>query len=91
VPASEEQARRWRRFFAAQLGKPYDWRAILGFLFNRDRRQDDWWICSELQARALEVAGIAADFYLAANKITPVALALAISAIPGVTIRDIPP
>jgi hypothetical protein len=42
-----------------QDGKPYDWRAILGFgMGERDWRVPDSWFCSELQARALEVAGI---------------------------------
>jgi hypothetical protein len=91
LPAREEAAGCWRQFLGAQLGKPYDWRAILGFLCNRDWRQDDSWICSELQARALEVAGLAPSLYLAANKITPVALALAVSAIPGATVRDVMP
>jgi hypothetical protein len=91
VPAGEEAARRWLEFLAAQDGKPYDWRAIWGFVVNRDWRQPDSWICSELQARALEVAGIMPPLYLAANKITPVALALAVSAIPGATIRDLAP
>jgi hypothetical protein len=33
----------------------------------------------------------APPLYLAANKITPVALALALSAIPGAVVRDLPP
>lgn len=46
-------------FLLNQEGKPYDWRAILGFgLGERDWRQDDSWFCSELIARALEVCGI---------------------------------
>jgi hypothetical protein len=90
VPASAEQYALWREFLAAQTGKPYDWRAIFGFVVNRDWRQEDSWICSELQARALEFAGIVPPLYLAANKITPVALALAVSAVPGATLRDLP-
>jgi hypothetical protein len=90
LPASEEQHALWRAFLAAQTGKPYDWRALWGFVFNRDWRQEDSWICSELQARALEVAGLVPPLYLAANKITPVALALAISAVPGARVRDVP-
>lgn len=68
------------RFMGDQLEKPYDEEAILAFLFNRDWRKPDSWICSELQAAACEAAGIVPALYLAANKITPVACALALSA-----------
>ena len=34
----------------AQLGKPYDWTGILGFLFWRDWQDDDAWWCSEAAA-----------------------------------------
>jgi len=91
LPASDEQYALWLAFLAAQTGKPYDWRAIWGFVLNRDWRREDSWICSELQARALEIAGIVPPLYLAANKITPVALALAVSAVPGAAIRALPP
>lgn len=37
-----------------QVGKPYDWRAILGFAFSRDWREEDSWFCSELVCRAFE-------------------------------------
>jgi uncharacterized protein YycO len=35
-------------FAAAQVGKPYDWKSILGFIFRRDWTLDNSWICSEL-------------------------------------------
>jgi uncharacterized protein YycO len=81
VPATAAQKKKFYAFLTAQIGKPYDHQAILGFVLGRDWREDDSWICSELQAAALEHAGIVPQLYLAANKITPVALALAISAI----------
>jgi uncharacterized protein YycO len=34
----------------AQLGKPYDWTGILGFLFWRDWQDDAAWWCSEAGA-----------------------------------------
>ena len=38
-----------------QIGKPYDWRAIIAFGFgNRDWRSTDAWFCSELQIWAAE-------------------------------------
>lgn len=85
IPCTEDQAAEWRAFLVRQLGKPYDHAAIWGFVVGRNWRERDSWICSELQAAALEQAGIVKDLYLAANKITPVALALAVSALPGVT------
>ena len=54
-----EQEKAIWKFLDAQEGKPYDWRAILGFgLGRRDWREEDSWFCSELQTRALEVAGV---------------------------------
>lgn len=35
-----------------QIGKPYDWRAILGFGFRRDWHDPGQWLCSELVAEA---------------------------------------
>lgn len=40
-----------------QLGKPYDFAAIAAFPLDRDWRQPDHWICSELCAYAFEQAG----------------------------------
>lgn len=58
LEASADQEAKFWNFLAAQNGKPYDWRAIVSFsLGTRDWREDDSWFCSELQARALEVAG----------------------------------
>ena len=55
---ADEESAFWE-FLFAQDGKPYDWRAIVGFgLGERDWREADSWFCSELQARALEVAGL---------------------------------
>ena len=85
IPATQEQESRFWIFLNHQLAKPYDRMAILAFVFNRDWRETDSWICSELQAAALEAAGIVPRLYLDANKISPVALALAVSAIPGTT------
>lgn len=84
IPATAAQRGRFYDFLRRQRGKPYDWRAIAAFAFNRNWRAADSWICSELQAAALEYAGLCPPLYLAANKITPVALALAVSALPGV-------
>lgn len=36
----------------AQIGKPYDLRAVLGLPFHRDWQEDNKWFCSELVAWA---------------------------------------
>ena len=41
----------------SQLGKPYDFTAIVGLGLHRDWQEDDRWFCSELVAWAFEVAG----------------------------------
>ncbi len=37
-----------RAWLKDQVGKPYDWTALLGLLSRRDWQQDDAWFCSEL-------------------------------------------
>lgn len=55
-PAAE---RIFWNFIWSQVGRPYDWRAIASFgLGSRDWALDDSWFCSELQVRALQLAGI---------------------------------
>jgi hypothetical protein len=83
MPATDSQMTAFYDFLQRQIGRPYDMSAIWGFVFGRDWRETDSWICSELQAAALEAAGVVPQLYLAANKITPVSLALAVSAIKG--------
>ena len=78
-----EQKAAYLAFLYDQVGKPYDSEAIWAFLFNRDWRETDSWICSELAAAGAEHAKIVPPVYLAANKITPVAFALAMSAVSG--------
>lgn len=84
VGVSAAQRDAFLGFLRRQRGTPYDRLAILGFFVNRDWRDDGAWMCSELQARALEVAGIVPRLYLPENKVTPVALALLLSALPAV-------
>jgi hypothetical protein len=77
---TEAQYQRWLDFLYAQVGKRYDRLAILAFIVERDWREEDTWICSELATRALEVAGIFSNLELTPNKVTPGALAFAFSA-----------
>lgn len=87
IPCSDTQEATVHDFARAQIGKPYDHTAILGFVMGRDWRKPDSWFCSELAMASLEAAGIIAPLYLAANKITPVAAALVVSALKGTTWR----
>ena len=43
------------QFLKAQIGKPYDWTALAGFLMWRDWSETDSWYCSEL-AIAMAIA-----------------------------------
>lgn len=48
-----------REFMQSQLGKPYDFLGILGFVFRATRLQRKTkWFCSELVAEAYATAGI---------------------------------
>jgi uncharacterized protein YycO len=39
----------------SQIGKPYDWTAILGFGFRRNWHDPQHWFCSELVAEAFKL------------------------------------
>lgn len=83
VPATSVQTKAFYDFLNAQVGKPYDDAAIWAFFFNRNWREADSWICSELVSAAGEACAVFDKLYLAANKITPVSCALAYSAVGG--------
>ena len=83
IPCGAFQEGRYYDFLKSQVGKPYDKAAIWAFALGRNWREQDSWICSELQAAAAEYAGIVPKLYLPSNKITPVAYALVCSAIKG--------
>lgn len=52
-----EQELLFWQFLKEQLGKRYDKKSIIGFLFRRDWRQEESWFCSELVAAGFEYAG----------------------------------
>ena len=54
-----------------QIGKPYDWRALFGFLFHRDWTEPDSWFCSELVAWSAQQGGARWFRSDALNRITP--------------------
>lgn len=54
----------------SQVGKGYDWTALLGGLIHRDWQEEDKWFCSELVAWACLKAG-AALINKEASRVTP--------------------
>jgi hypothetical protein len=88
IPATSQQAAAFYDFLNAQIGKPYDKLAIFAFIIGRDWRDTDAWICSELAAAALQAGGITQPLAVAANKITPGALIIALSALVPVTLPN---
>ena len=54
---SPEAENRFYGTLVSQLGKPYDWTGIVGFIADRDWRDPSHWYCSELIAWAFEQAG----------------------------------
>ncbi len=80
VPTTEEQSETYYAFLNAQLGKPYDWKSIVGFVIDRNWRDTDAWFCSELVAAALENAKIL-NIVSQANRITPNDLFLVVNTI----------
>jgi hypothetical protein len=87
LPATREQERMFYAFLRRQIGKPYDSKAIWGFVFARNWRDSRAWFCSELAAAALEYAGVVRPFG-APNKITPQELLLVCSALGTVDYID---
>lgn len=85
VPTTPAQEGAFYDFLHKQIGKPYDFSDILGFVTGRNWRDETRWICSELTARAGEISTILPYLYLAANKITPGGGALVYSGVPGTT------
>lgn len=43
-------------YAVSQLGKPYDWTALVGLGLHRDWQEDDSWFCSEYFAACMQKA-----------------------------------
>lgn len=56
---------------ASQVGKPYDFTAVIGLGLHRDWQEDDAWFCSELVAWAFEQAGEPLFRPEAVRRVTP--------------------
>ncbi len=59
VEVTEKQKEKIFEFAESQIGKPYDWLGILGFvLFNPNIESKNRWFCSELVFAAFKKAGV---------------------------------
>ena len=65
------------KWLEAQLGKPYDWTALLSFIVQRDWQEDDKWFCSEWTETCRSLFGTR-RFRGDLSRITPGIQALAI-------------
>lgn len=57
-------------FLLEQLGKRYDWGAVIGMPFRSSWQHPDKWFCSELAAAAVEASGFR-QYRPDAHRITP--------------------
>lgn len=57
-------------FALTQVGKPYDWTALVSLVLQRDWQEPDSWFCSELVEATLSNGG-AKRFRDEVNRITP--------------------
>lgn len=72
-------ADRFHRFMLDQVGKPYDFSAVLSFVARRNWHSPDRWFCSELVAAALMKCGYLRPLAVEANRISPRDLLLILS------------
>lgn len=83
LPAPAAITTAYYAFVRAQVGKPYDAEGLVAnFVAGRDWRNPDRWFCSELNAAGLEECGyFQAPLATPANRLTPLDLLLALSAV----------
>jgi uncharacterized protein YycO len=83
IKATTAQEIAFYSFLRAEVGKPYDWRAIISFyskMSGRDWQADDSWECSELIGSAFAACGILPKHMAVKfSRITPRDLVLLIS------------
>lgn len=80
LPATQEQFDQFWAFLHAQVGKPYDDKAVLGIAMQRDWQSPDSWFCAEIDASALCKCGIfPAHLATSLNHVTPRDLLLIVS------------
>lgn len=67
-PDTEVKLMNW---FNAQIGKSYDYTALIGMPFRRDWHEDDKWFCSELVAAGFEAVGVPLLDAAELDRVTP--------------------
>lgn len=86
LPSTPEMEAKFYAFLKAQIGKPYDKTAIVGFVTGRDWRDSNAWFCSELVAAALEACGwFKWPLIVPDEKVAPDDLALLVSVLVRIT------
>ena len=58
-------------FATGQLGKPYDWKGVVGIGLHRDWEEDSSWWCSEFVGKALHEGGFMPYRAEAIQRLTP--------------------
>ncbi len=58
IPTGQETAHDVYAYAHEQIGKPYDMKAIFGFMFYQHWEDEDAWFCSNLVAAAFKKAGL---------------------------------
>lgn len=81
LPCSDRISDAFYQFISEQIGKPYDEKAILGFVAGRNWAEEDSWFCSELVAAGMVKAMYVNQLSAPANKIAPDDLLLVCSAL----------
>jgi hypothetical protein len=72
LPCSAQVEHDFWEFLNAQIGKPYDKKAIIAFAVQRDWRNRGQWFCSELIVSGLEESRFFPQrFLIPANEVTP--------------------
>ena len=75
----EAMAAAFHDYLEAQIGKPYDFKAVAGIALERDWRSEGEWFCTELVAVALEKCGYFPRLYVPSFHVSPRDLLLALS------------
>lgn len=70
IPMAPDAQPVGRRWLLDQLGKPYDWTALLSWVVRRDWQEPDSWFCSELTEAFIAQFSIP-RFREQASRITP--------------------
>jgi len=76
VEVPTDVGKRILAFARAQIGKPYDYKSIAGFIMRRDWTDANAWFCSELVAASFKHAGHPLLRTEECNRISPSTLSL---------------